>query len=624
MGKIEKLSLNKTIDYSAETISYLIKEDDTSSNLQNYEEIIHKVHNAKKTIQLSSTENISNEIIYALYENKKVNIYIILKSFDSAKQTLDKFDSRKPAVLREVKELVNNLIIIDNISYVFINSLDNKENIFIKIDENKTKDLKFIFNHYFWDCATLEKLVDNISEPAESPFPPISQRELDYINIAKYDLDNLDRIYLPRDKKYKSILFDKQSEYKCISDDINSIIYQKQDLLQIDSLIFKEIEFNITNTWIFKQNILRDISREDTIIPIDENWQNTVNIQDYKKIQLVSIESKTIEEMETTEAKILDEKYIKEINFSWEVIPPLKPINAKKSDLYSSYEKLNNGFKNQLDILKSVLIDLEKESSIVDFFIGTNRKAKQNIKKIDEYKTKDLIKFSKVDLEKFIEVEFKDFFESIIKSNTDFKVDKKRKEAEDKWENEKGQKSKSLKSKETELKDNIKQLEVLKDKSEKKKALNVTIKEIEKNIIQLKKDKKEYNKETSSLQSLKKDFSQIDDKQKDQTKLNKSIKSFESTIDKLNKEIVDNYSEFKYNPKQNEIKNFNKNKTNSNEYKALTIPMYVLPDVGVLFETKDSYYLEILDNEDLIKANELHQRYNDKLNYKVVVGKSNE
>lgn len=48
MSKIEKLSLNKTIDYSGETISYLIKEDDTNSNLQSYEEIVHKIHNAKK------------------------------------------------------------------------------------------------------------------------------------------------------------------------------------------------------------------------------------------------------------------------------------------------------------------------------------------------------------------------------------------------------------------------------------------------------------------------------------------------------------------------------------------------------------------------------------------------
>lgn len=574
MSKIEKLSLNKTIDYSGETISYLIKEDDTNSNLQSYEEIVHKIHNAKKTIQLSSTENISNEIIDALYANNEANIYIILKLFDSAKQTLDRFDSRNPAVLREVKEIENNIIIIDNISYVFINSLDNKKNIFIKIDKYKTKDLKYIFNHYFWDCSTLEKLVDDISEPVESPFPLIPQRELDYINIAEYDLDNIEKLYLPRDKKYKSILLDKQSEYKYISDDINSIIYQKQNLLQIGRLIFKEIEFNITNKWVFKQNILKDIRKENRIIPIDENWHETTNIQDYKKIQLESIEAKTIEEMETTQAEILVEKYIKEINFSWEVIPPLKPTNAKKSDLYSSYEKLNIEFKNQLDILNSELIDLEKESSIIDFFIGANRKAKQNIKKIEEYRTKDLTKLSKVDLEKFIEIEFKEFFESIIKANTDFKEDKKRKEAEDKWKNEKEQKTNNLKSKETEL-------------SEKKKELN----------------------------SLK------DEHKKG--KLDKNIKSIEFEINKLNKELSDNYFEFKYDTKQNEIKNFNKNKTNSNEYKKLNIPKFILPEVGVLYETNNSYFLEIVYKEDINKANELKQRYCDK-DYKVVVGAEDE
>lgn len=574
MSKIEKLSLNKTIDYSGETIFYLIKEDNTSSNLQNYEEVIHKVHNAKKTIQLSSTENISNEIIDALYTNSEANIYIILKSFDSAKQTLDRFDSRKPAVLREVTKLENNLIIIDNISYVFINSLDNKENIFIKIDENKTKDLKYIFNHYFWDCSTLEKLVDNISEPAESPFPHVSQRELDHINIAKDALENIEKLYIPRDKKYKSILLDKQSKYKYISDDINAIIYQKQNLLQIGRLIFREIEFNITNKWIYKQNILREIKKEDRIISIDENWHETVNIQDYKKIQLESIEAKTIEEMETTQAEILAEKYIKEINFLWKVIPPLKPTNAKKSDLYSSYEKLNNEFKNQLDTLNSVLIDLEKESSIIDFFIGANRKANQNIKKIEEYKTKDLTKLSKINLEKFIEIEFKEFFESIIKSNTDFKEDKKRKEAEEKWKNEKEQKTKNLKSKETELAEKKKELNSLKDENKK-------------------------------------------------GKLDKNIKSIELEINKLTKELSDNYSEFKYNTKQNEIKNFNKNKTNSNEYKKLDIPKYILPEVGVLYETNNSYFLEIVYKKDITKANELKQRYCDK-DYKVVVGTENE
>lgn len=482
MTKIEKLSLDKTIDCSGETISYLIKEDNTSSDLQNYEEIILKIHNSKKTIQLSSTENISNELIDALYLNSEANIYIILKSFDNSKQTLDRFDSRKPALLREVNEIENNMIIIDTISYVFINSLNNKENIFIKIDEDKTKDLKYIFDYYFWDCSTREKLVDNISEPAESPFPPISKRELDYINISKDTLNNIDKLYIPRDKKYKSILLDKQSEYKYISDDINSIIYQRQNIVQIGHLTLKEIEIKITNKWVFKQNMLGEIRKEDTIIPIGENWHETIHIQDYKEIKLESIEAKTIEEMKTTQAEIKIKKYIKKIDFSWKVIPPLRPNNAKKSDLYSSYEKLNNEFKNQLDILNRVLVDLEIDSSTEKKEVLMKSKNKQNIKKIEEYKAKDLTKLSKIGLEEFIEVEFKEFFESIIKSN--------------------------------------------------------------------------------------------------------------------------------------------KNKKKSHEYKKLNIPKFTLPEVGVLYETNNSYFLEIVYKEDIIKANELKQRYCDK-DYKVVVGVDN-
>ncbi|NVJ53922.1 MAG: hypothetical protein HWD90_09495 [Campylobacteraceae bacterium] len=575
MGKIEKINLEKTIDYSGETISYLIKEDDTSSDLQSYEKIVHKIHNAKKTIQLSSTENISNEIIDALYENDEINIYILLKSFDKSKQTLERFDSKKPTVLREVEQLENNLIIIDNIAYIFINPLENKENIFIKIDENKTPDLKYIFNYYFWECASLEKLVDTIAEPIESPFPTINQRELDFINITNNDLEDLEKIYIPKDEKYKSVLLDKESTNKYVSTVINSIIYQNTDQLQIGNLLLKEIEFDITDKWIYTQNFLKEISSEDKIIPIDESWDNIINIEVSKKVNLGSIESNIIEEMNTTKVEFLQEKYIKEINFSWEVLPPSKPNNAKKANLYNDFEELDRQFKEYLEILNRVLTDLEKESGVISFFMGANRKAKQNLKKIEEYKDLDLSKLSIVDLEKFIEVEFKEFFESIIKSNTDFKENKKRKEAEDKWNRDKEQKTKTLEKQEHELKE--------------KKLLF---------------EKKEKNT-------------------KEFTKIEKEIRTIENKIDSLKHEINDKYSEFKYNPKQNEIKNFKKNKTNSNEYKKLNIPRYILPEVGVLYETNNSYFLEIIFEEDINKANELKQRYCDK-DYKVVVGAKDE
>ena len=59
------------------------------------------------------------------------------------------------------------------------------------------------------------------------------------------------------------------------------------------------------------------------------------------------------------------------------------------------------------------------------------------------------------------------------------------------------------------------------------------------------------------------------------------------------------------------------------EYKKFIIPAFALPEVGSLFETNDSYYLEIDDYDELGKAKELQQRYKNK-NYKVVVGEGHE
>jgi len=619
MSKIEKINLNEIVDYSDNEIDYFIEEG-SNSDLVNYGELIKKIYNAKKTIQISSTSIISNEIIDALYQNNEINIYILLKSFDNANNTLGRFGEKKPAVIREVKELENNFVIIDDISYFFINTLENKENIFIKLDENKTKDLSYIFNYYFWDCASQEKLVDVIAKPIESPFPPIGIRVLDYINTITTEFGNCTKLFIPRDKRFISEL-NKNCDKKYFSDEIENCVYQSNDNLQIGKLVFKDETFSLQNRWLLKNSSLKDISIEDQIIPKQNNWDGAINIEESKYIQLSQIEAKTIEEMiDTKPNEFKQELYIKNIIYNWDVLPPLKVKESKKSSLYNEYDKLNSNFQEQLSVLESNLIDLEKESGLLSFFSGANRKAKQNLKKIAEYKSKDLKDFNHIDLDNLLNKEFKCFYENIFSSSKNFKEDKKRQEAKNKWEEQKEQKTKSLKSKEEELIKIKEELKSLRDKSEEKKILNGKIKEFETNIIQLKKEKKEYKNEIVNLENLKKDLSKIDDKQKEQTKLNKNIKSIESTIDILQKAINENYLEFTYNPKQNEIKNFNKNKTNSNEYKKLDIPKYILPEVGILFETKENYYLEILDKKDLKKANELSQRYSDKKNYKVVAG----
>ncbi len=624
MSKIEKLKKNKTINYSNDKIKYFIQENN-NSELVYYDEIISKIEHSKKKIQIASTSVISNKIIDSLYQMNNVNIYIILKSFNKAKITVDRFNSKKPALLREVESLENNFIIIDDTSYFFINPLIEERNIYIRFDEKYTKDLSFLFNYYFWDCARQEKLENYINTPMESPFPPIGIRELNYVNIKDNDLENCNKLFIPRDKRYLEIL-DKESEEKYFSDDIKTTIYQNENEYKIGNIIFKDENLTIDNRWVLKTNCLKDINIYKDIIPKIEDWNRPIKILDSKEVKVASIEADTIKDMDTTKPKeFRQEAYINSMTFYWEVTPPLKPNNAQKSQIYTQYEKLDKNFKERLGFLNNRLVDLKKESGLLSkWFSGTSRQADKNLKKVESYKQKELINLNSIDLDSFFTKEFKVFYENIIKDDSNFKDNRKKKEAQEKWENEKELKNKTLDKKIKELLENEKSLEILRVKSEEKKKIREKITEIEKLIKSLKKGKKDFKEEEKNLSTLKDNLSKIDNKEKEQSKLNKSIKNSKNDIDRLSNEIKDKYTNFKYIQKDNEMKNFSKSGNNLNAYKTFSLPKYSLPEVGTLYETNNSYFLEISTYEELNKANELSQRYTDKQNYKVVVGDNNE
>jgi hypothetical protein len=623
MSKIENINLNKTVYYSDERIDYFICDGD-ETQLVDYSYIINKIKNAKKIINIASTSKISDDIIDALYQNDAINLYMIVKSFESAKATLQRFDSKKPTVIREVESLENNFIIIDDISYLFVNPLSNKTNISIEYDEKYTKDLSFIFQSYFWDYAIKEKLVDTISDPVESPYPPIGKRDLEYVNTVSATLDNCTALYIPKNKKFIEIL-EQESENKFFSDDIQISVYMNKEYMQIGKLKFSVLEFDFTNRWRLKNDSLKDIGLEDEIIPKNDDWNQTISISESKDINLGSVVSDTIEKMENTQPKeFIGKPYTQSINYNWDVLPPSKPDDAKKSSLYNEYDKLNNDYQEQLKQLEHQLSDLEKESGLLNqWFGGANRKAKQNLKKIEEYKVKDVTKLNIVDLDNFLSKEFKCFYEDIVKSDKDFKSEKKRKEVESKWTEEKGKIENSLTKKINELKDSKNRLAELTKITQKKKELKSQIVELKNSIksLQSKDETYDVSEKSRELKALENKEKELKDNPKEQTKLEKSIKNQTNEIQRIEEEIKEKYTNFKYTPKENEIKNTQK--SNEKVYKQLKLPKYSLPEVGALYETQKEYFLEIVDDADLDKANKLKQRYEDK-EYKVVVGDNGE
>jgi hypothetical protein len=559
------------------------------------------IRNATKTIKLASTSMISDEIIDALYQVDNVNIYMIVKSFDNAKATVDRFDTKKPALLREVESLKNNFIIIDDISYFFINPLKEKENIIINFDEKMTIDLSYIFNYYFWDCASSEKLIYDISIPTESPFPPIGQRELKYVNIKDDRLKDCVNLFIPRDKSFENEL-DKTIDNRYFSDDIKSSIYNKDEEFQVGNIRFLHKEFEIKNRYILKNDNLNNIETMDDIIPKDESWNDEINIQDTKDIKISNEKANKIEDMEDIKPNNFPkEKYVKQITYYWDVLPPTKPKDAKKSSLYGEFNKLNSEFNKELDYLEHSLNNLKKESGLLlKWFSGTARQTDVKLQKIREYRKKDLKKFSYIDLEEFIYKEFKYFYEDIIKSSKTFNKEKKKKEAQEKWEKEKEQKNKTLEKYKNELVECNDKLSKIEAKPKIKLEINT---------------KNTTNKTDALTNGTEEKYNK--------TKLEKNIKSTTNKIDTLTKEIKERYTNFNYKPKESELNNLKSNQ-NQKEYKALKLPKYILPNEGVLYENANSYFLQIEYENQLKKANELSQRYKDKDNYKVVVGDNNE
>jgi hypothetical protein len=572
MSQIVSLEKNEVIDNGLTTVDYF-KRDNEKSSLKGYQIIIDKIKNAKEKVLIQSTRLISDEIIDALYQNDEIHVYMILKSFEESKGTVERFDKRKPAIIREVMEIENDFIIIDGLSYLFINPLCNEENIYIGLDEQKTKNLNFIFDYYFWNCASCEKLIDTISEPVESPFPPFGKREQKDINIIDVEWNEYSTIYIPRDKKFENIL-ERKSDYKYFSDDIQCPVLIKNDSIQIGKLQLNDSTMDIENRWLLQSNSLNNIDINLDIIIKDREWSATINIKDRQDEDLGDIEAETIEDIETTKPDVFPAiEFIKEITYLWNVTPPLKLKESKRASLYSEYDRLDKEFNQQLDELERNIKILIDDTSVRSLFLGANRKASQNLKKVQEYKSIKLSSMNNRDLTELIGDEFKTFCSGIVKSQEGFLDERKKAEVEEKWNEEKEKKLRLLQKKESEL---------LKDQEK-----------------------------------------LVDEKNgKQRSKITTNIKRLENEIDKNKKEITESYTNFEYKPKGNELNNLSNN--SKPQYRSLKLPKYALPEVGELYETKDSYFLEILSRSDLAKANELKARYDDKNNYKVVVGDMDE
>ena len=443
----------KVINQNNNPLSYF-KLGNPTSKLEDYSELLSSIKNAEQTIFIASMNNLHPQIIDALYKpiSKGVRVYMILASFDLCKETLLSFNAKNPIIIREAPLLKNNFVIIDHSAQLFFNSLSNNQNIGVLLSPSFSNDLIYWFNDYFWNKSTKEQIIDKVAEPKESPYPPFSAIK-ENISLVENTL-NADTIIVPRDKQF--IDLKKQCALFLFSPEIESPIYFINNQTQIGDFLINQNYFeNIGQHYELQQKILFNIDSSWEIFPLDQDWKTPIKIQDQTQKRLATLNAPTIEEMND----IFPETYpkltfFKTVEYIWSVNPPVLPKQIKKSRLYQDYEVLQTTLNKNLETLERVLNQmLQKESSVIAFFTGTKRKAREYLKEIEAWKIRDFKKLSINELKDQLTPngQFKQFYDQIIQDANRFSEDLDKKEKEASWEKQKMEIAKKLQKKKLEL-----------------------------------------------------------------------------------------------------------------------------------------------------------------------------
>ena len=386
-----------------------------------------------------------------------------------------------------------------------------------------------------------------------------------------------------------------------------------------------------------------------TFIDFDNNrWEQITKLDSVSKDIKAPITVDRIEDMENTEppnSELIPEPYALGTVFKYTVNPPQKSKNAEKAKIYKDFERLDQDHKNQN--IKRMLKELEDllEKDVLKNAPGLKKKINDTKSEIEKEKYIIFNQLSMSELEDYLSkwdqskennwvqilIDLKVGVSELIfneknkdeinenketikdKTNQIPKTDEKIKELEDKLVDYKPKKQddnekKQIQSKIQEIENEIEK-NSHKESSEDKEEDNDSfdLEESQKELNRLKEELKDYYPKNSNKSEKRKIESDLLTENKNKQRLEADIRNLNEEIQKKEQQRFD-FDEAQ-----------NRERSLKNAFAGLKKPSFILPEVGTLYETKDSFYLEITDYNDLEKANELKNRYIGK-DYKVVAG----
>ena len=658
MSKISPLHKEKHIDNSGKQLHYFsCKKNSAVENV--LDQLKEEIDNASEKICIASTSNINKSICENLLKaaSKRVRIYGLFQDMKKCSESIAWFDAKNPALIRSNAKLENNFIIIDNkLAFFFINSLTDIESnkCFIMKNEHM-QDLFYWFTYFFWNNGAdgKEHLLGKIAPCKEAPFsiPVIAKEKLNTTDSIQQAFLPL-RGFYPINTQFKSTIIEDQKENSTfevfLSDRVKAPVYEDNQFWKIGNFIFEKGVFKApTNVWEEKQGTLKDTPT--TFIDFDNNrWEQITKLDSISKDVKLPLTVDRIEDMENTEPpsnELIPEPYALETVFKYTVNPPQKPKNAEKAKIYKDFERLDQDHKNQN--IKRMLKELEDllEKDVLKNAPGLKKKINETKSEIEKEKNIIFNQLSMSELEDYLSkwdqskennwvqilIDLKVGVSELIfneknkdeinenketikdKTNQIPKTDEKIKELEDKLVDYKPKKQddnekKQIQSKIQEIENEIEK-NSHKESSEDKEEDNDSfdLEESQKELNRLKEELKDYYPKNSNKSEKRKIESDLLTENKNKQRLEADIKNLNEEIQKKEQQRFD-FDEAQ-----------NRERSLKNAFAGLKKPSFILPEVGTLYETKDSFYLEITDYNDLEKANELKNRYIGK-DYKVVAG----
>lgn len=655
MAVIKAKTKEKIVDNSQKQLHYFAcSKDSRTKDVSG--DLLSAINEAEQTICIASTSNIEASIREPLLKkiHDRIRVYGIFQDFKACLNSSDWFNEKNPALIRSNKKLQNNFIIIDNrIAFLFINPLDNiNRNTCIEFSDAHVKDLFYWFTYTFWNSNENEHILKLTRLCKESPFsiPATPRRTINISESLETPFEAIESYY-PQDARYKPRLNSEREEkndiIQVLSNQIKNPLFKNGKNWKIGDFILDIIDFEgPVNTWKEAHGPLSEVPK--SFIDFDKNDWNPITKQDSIKKKLAKPYTvDKIEDMDNTEPPESDlecEPYAMETCFEYTVQPPSKPKNADKAAIYKQYEHLKNGHDNNTKRIRTELEDLKNKDCIKEA-PGLNREISQDIESIKKEEKVDFKARPITDVENIIDKWNPDLEGNWVRQLINLKVEIKRKEFEIKNRNDVIDKKESKKRKETEKEQkNSRIVELDKELVDFNPKIKDPAKksDIERNIATIKKQLEDFekyakDKEKSEEKDLEnfdkdtkvKDLAALKEELQDYVPKNPDAKqksslegekhSLENAITQLNRDIgnIDDDIEKINNRVFNESEVRKSFENTKNNYMRIRKPDFLLPEVGELFETRDTFYLEIFDDKDLEKANELANRYTGK-NYKVV------